>query len=167
MPRFRLLLAATALAASSPALHAQRVDSLVVGARVRVEVRDGAPPVVIGRLEQRAPDGALVVRPEDAEVTRTIDAARVRALAVSTERLDAGAASRRGALRGFLFGGAITLAATALTAGIEFNSGGDSMRGLGTMLVGGAGLALTGITTAVGAVAGRQDRDRWVAVPVR
>lgn len=153
--------------AASPAC-AQRADSLTVGARVRVLMRDTMPTEAIASWEGMAPDGGIVLRYGwGADGTASIARARIVALQVSRSRLSRREGMRRGMTIGLAVGGVVTVIAVAAVAGAV---GGFPFVGpflvVGTL---GTGVVLTAVAVSAGAAAGAaqgRSSDEWVDVPL-
>jgi hypothetical protein len=153
----RACVAILALFLAAPS-DAQRLDSLPSGSRVRVW-RTSAPGRITGILE-RSDSGGLVFSSRWRPTAR-YPYADIRAIAVGHREARPGGAAR-GARRGLMFGAAVGVVATGITAVYESNRP-DSF-GFGTVIVGLQSIAFMGVTTAVGAIIGATDRTRWQRV---
>lgn len=98
---------ALVLAITAAPLAAQRVDSLTIGARVRLELLDETPPWLTGTFERRSGDSLLV---RQGTTTQAVALTRVRSLAVHDATGSRGAAFARGFRDGALVGTALSLA---------------------------------------------------------
>ena len=164
--RNRSLLAFLALVASltvSGNAAAQRADSLLVGARVRVH-RHSAPPRVVSGVLLGADSTGLTLAAANGAPPRTVAAAEVARLERHAGRRSAGAAFGRGAGRGALVG--LALSAVLMGAALveeRRNPCHDCFIN-GPMAAGIVAVPLTAGSTLLGGVIGLGRRDRWTRV---
>lgn len=161
MTRFSLCLVgalvALGLVATDP-LAAQRLDSLVSGARVRV-TRQAPARSVVGTV-LHADSVELVVAPKRGGSTLTMRISEVQRVEVSLGSRPRAAAFRHGAGVGFLVGAGVGAVATSLAIRSDRRSKCDCMIS-GTAVVGVLSVAFTGVTTLLGGALGVAGRERW------
>ncbi len=151
--------AAVAIAAAAPA-SAQRIDSLPIGARVRVQFRHPPPSAYDGvlvaadslSLTLRASDGSPQVAPFD-EIAR---------LEQYAGPISARMGFRRGARTGALIGLG-TSAFLMVVASMNPCEGECLMSPTAAAAI--VSIPLIGLTTAVGGIIGSQRRELWVPLP--
>lgn len=165
--RRALVIAALSLPTLAAPAVAQRADSLVAGARIRVTTRPTSERIV-GTLATLDSSGLALRRSaRDSAFFVSLDA--VRAVELSTRQRSDGEAFRRGALPGFLIGAAVGFVATGLAYRQDQRCDLDCFMSV-TPIIGVLSLGFTGVTTLLGGLMGMSsDRDVWepVAVPVR
>lgn len=158
-------LLALGLLVPTSAAHAQRIDVLPAGARVRVYPRV-RPPLVVQGTVVRADSGVLTLAVGRRRTTRELAAGDIHRIEQLVGRRSVGSALGRGALRGALVGAGIGVLATGITAVAERRDPCDECFIPMTAAVGAASVAFTMATTAVGGVVGLLRRDRWETVPL-
>lgn len=146
----------------TPALSAQRAESIAPGTRVRITLRTTqpgpSPVIVIGPLVALR-DSAISVRGDSALSDVIVPLAQVERLEVSYR--NRGASARNGGLIGLLIGGVVGYAAgsdCSAESFICFDHTDTAMMGASA----GAGLGLI-----VGYLAGGQERWRETTMPLR
>lgn len=147
----------------APALSAQRADSIALGTRVRITVRDtqpgGARPIVVVGPLIALRDSAISVRNDSTSSDVIVPLAQVERLEVS--HVDRGASARTGGLIGIVIGGVIGYAAggdCSAESFVCFDHTDTAMMGASA----GAGLGLL-----LGYLAGGQERWRETTMPFR
>lgn len=155
-----------AISISTP-VAAQHIDSLPIGARVRVVRVAPVYTAVTGSVVSRDSVGALVLNNEADGFEVRIERNEIRRVLLAGDRRTAGQAFGRGALRGALAGGAV--AAVLLTAGVLS----DARRPCSDCWISNtAGAAIVSVpiivvTPLIGGLVGLGFRDRWHEVDVR
>ena len=148
-------------------LAAQRIDSLAVGALVRVKLALPLSDVVRGKFLGRDSTGLLIVESSADRVPVTIALCEIRSLEVQGDARTAGQAFGRGAVWGVVAGVGIAAVLIIPTAVHEsrhpcYECWLSSTAGAALLSV-----PLVVLSPLVGGLIGLSSRDRWVDVPIR
>lgn len=169
MPRRRILTSAFVVGAVVCALPlaAQRVDSLTVGAKIRVQRAAPVWTVVRGTYVTRDSVSFVLDESTGSGVRTSIPMLDVQSVEMSVSQRTSGEAFGRGASRGALVGiGASAILMTLATISDARDGNSDTWIS-GRALAGVFSVLLTGVTTLVGGGIGLADRDTWSPVPFR
>ncbi len=152
------LLACAALIGLAPTrlLPAQTLDSLNVGARVRVASYES--PRVTGTLIRADSTGVTII-PDGGGQVFALRLDEVLRMDASQGAIPSGEAFWRGAGTGLLVGASIGLVATALSLRADLSGSCDGC--MGTMFIAPLSVVFTGVTTIVGGLIGVAGRERW------
>ena len=89
--------------------------------------------------------------------------ADIESIAIARGRESRPGGAAAGAKRGFLIGATVGLVATAVALSYDMNASGESFIPA-SVIIGGFGIALTAVSTGVGAAIGATPRTRWERV---
>jgi hypothetical protein len=160
----------TALAAAAlllaPAITAQQLDSLTVGARIRVQRIAPVWTVVRGTYVTRDSISFALDERGEAYSRLSVPVLEVRAVEMVVRRRTAGQAFGRGAGFGAVAGASVSAVLMVIAVRSDARSTGDEW--ISSSAVAGVfSVLLTGVTTLVGGGLGMLDRDIWKPVPFR
>lgn len=164
MLRIRSLLVLSAALALP--LHAQRADSLTVGAQVRVDRWQPTREYYRGTYQKRDSLTFVIASRDDVLETIAIPTRDIGRVEMLVGTRTTGEAIKRGAGRGALVG--IGGSAIVMTLAVIADARDDGDSFIPAKVVAGAfAVVFTAATTLIGAAIGSAHRETWVEVPFR
>ncbi len=150
----------------STPLHAQRADSLRVGAQVRVDRWQPTREFYRGTYQSRDSLNFVINSRDDLLERVSIPIRDIGAVEMLVGQRTAGAGFRRGAGRGALVGIGASAVLMTLAVVADAREDGDVFISA-TAVAGVLSVLLTGATTLIGGAIGAAHQDTWAKVPFR